>query len=134
MSQPEYVSMAIDEIDARIAETEEILRFLRAQRKAALEFATGSTITNWYYYVPSRTGGDGHYISRDAYEGKFTCLCPAGVAGRTCWAKKGILGSVDNTGQPNGVVRGFYDDNLDYYNYGASQKSLRRAKEAVDGR
>ena len=125
------VDTIVEAYDKAIADTEELLDFLNSQRRSAIEYQTGSKVGDLFYAVGSRSGGSGHRIHRDSMTGKFTCSCPAGTAGRTCWAKRGILASVDNTGQVNGTIRGFYDDDLVYHDFGMSN-SLREACRQVN--
>lgn len=125
---PDYIDNTIKSIDERIAEVEQILEFLKNQRKAAIESKTGVPANNWYYFVASRTGdSSGHEILRTGSDGLFTCSCPAGRNGRVCWAKRGIMENTDNTGRPTGLG-GFYDDGLVWRPFGSSQRSWYDAK------
>lgn len=125
----EYIDMTVKEIDDRIREAQRFIEFLRQQRKYAIEFKTGSAVQDWYYFVPSRTGGDGHEIKRLGADGSYTCSCPAGRAGRECWAVKGIEVTVDEGGRPNHGV--FYVGGI-AHKFGANTVSWYRARQNFD--
>jgi hypothetical protein len=122
---PDYIDNVIASIDERIAEAEAILTFLRKQRATAVEQKGKSLPVVWYYCLPSRSGGAYHECFRDS-SGKVTCSCTAAKNGLTCWAKRGILNSTDNTGKP--TYHHFYDDKVTRQVFGASRAGHNAAR------
>lgn len=121
----DYINNVIKSIDERIVEAEEILKFLRGQKRQALLAAGGNA--NWKYVVPSRSGGDNHRVSwQRNYE--TYCSCKADLSGRKCWARKGIETDIDIDGNPKNSS--FFDEKYVRHFYGASTISFLDAELA----
>ena len=132
----DYIDNTIKHIEDRIAEAEEMLTFLKAQRASVIQWKSlgeVEPVKPWFYMVRSRSGGMAHYIERSS-DGSYTCMCAAGVQGRVCWAIKGVRSEVENS-NPVGLPswNDFSDEKGEKHEFGFSQEGWYDAGKKFNG-